>query len=150
MNGGTGDDLYYVNNVGDVAAEVASGVDQVISTITHTLSTNLENLTLSGAANINGTGNAKNNIIIGNSGNNTLSGLDGNDTLKGAGGSIRCSAATAPTRWMAARRRRHGRRPGQRHLHRRQCRRRCRRGRRRHRPREGLGQRTRCRPISRT
>jgi len=87
MNGGTGDDLYYVNNVGDVAAEVASGVDQVISTITHTLSTNLENLTLSGAANINGTGNAKNNIIIGNSGNNTLSGLDGNDTLKGAGGS---------------------------------------------------------------
>src|SRR5262249_48879904 len=45
--------------------------------------TNLENLTLTGAANLNGTGNDLANVIIGNDGNNTLSGLGGNDTLAG-------------------------------------------------------------------
>ena len=36
---------------------------------------NLENLTLTGAAAINGTGNAKDNVITGNGANNVLSGL---------------------------------------------------------------------------
>ncbi|CAN5202802.1 hypothetical protein BH10PSE6_BH10PSE6_14240 [soil metagenome] len=86
MNGGFGDDTYVVDNAGDVAGEVAGGVGRVQSSVTHTLSTNLENLFLTGAANINGTGNAKDNQIIGNTGNNVLSGLGGDDTLKGAGG----------------------------------------------------------------
>ncbi|MGE3283653.1 MAG: calcium-binding protein, partial [Alphaproteobacteria bacterium] len=86
MDGGLGNDLYTVDNVGDVAAEVAGGTDTVRSSISHTLSTNIENLTLTGAANINGTGNARDNTILGNDGNNILSGLAGNDTLKGAGG----------------------------------------------------------------
>ena len=86
MNGGLGNDIYVVDNVGDVAAEVAGGTDTVQSSVTHTLSANLENLTLTGAAAINGTGNAKDNIIIGNNANNVLTGLAGNDTLKGAGG----------------------------------------------------------------
>ena len=46
----------------------------------------MENLTLTGAGNINGTGNALNNLIIGNSGNNSLMGGDGDDTLKGGAG----------------------------------------------------------------
>ncbi|WP_298919675.1 hypothetical protein [uncultured Nostoc sp.] len=54
--------------------------------MSYTLSTNLENLTLTGIAAIKGTGNAKNNVINGNSGNNFLSGLDGNDTLNGGSG----------------------------------------------------------------
>ncbi|WP_428658857.1 beta strand repeat-containing protein [Reyranella sp.] len=86
MDGGFGDDTYIVDNVGDVAGEVAGGVDTVQSSITHTLSVNLENLTLTGAGAINGTGNAKDNVITGNSGNNVLSGLDGNDTLNGGAG----------------------------------------------------------------
>ncbi len=86
MDGGLGDDIYIVDNAGDVAGEVAGGTDTVQSSITHTLSVNLENLTLTGAAAINGTGNAKDNIITGNAANNVLSGLAGNDTLKGAGG----------------------------------------------------------------
>jgi len=86
MNGGLGDDIYVVDNVGDVAGEVAGGIDLVQASITHTLSTNLENLTLTGAAAIDGTGNAKDNIIVGNGADNVLSGLAGDDTLKGGGG----------------------------------------------------------------
>ena len=43
----------------------------------------MENLTLTGAGNINGTGNTGDNAIIGNDGNNKLSGGDGADTLTG-------------------------------------------------------------------
>jgi Ca2+-binding RTX toxin-like protein len=43
-------------------------------------------LILTGAASINGTGNALDNDIAGNSGANTLLGLGGNDTLKGGAG----------------------------------------------------------------
>jgi Ca2+-binding RTX toxin-like protein len=86
MNGGFGNDTYIVDSAGDIAAEVAGGIDLVIASVSHTLSANLENLTLTGAANINGTGNAKDNIITGNSGNNFLFGLAGNDTINGGAG----------------------------------------------------------------
>jgi Ca2+-binding RTX toxin-like protein len=86
MNGGLGNDLYIVDNAGDVAGEVAGGIDTVQSSVTHTLSTNLENLTLTGAAAINGTGNAKANVTTGNSADNVLSGLAGNDTISSGGG----------------------------------------------------------------
>jgi Ca2+-binding RTX toxin-like protein len=46
----------------------------------------IENLTLTGPGNIDGTGNALDNIITGNNGDNTLSGLGGNDTLYGGEG----------------------------------------------------------------
>src|SRR5688500_14495596 len=48
MNGGLGDDLYVVDDAGDIAGEVGGGIDTVQSSVTHTLSTNLENLTLIG------------------------------------------------------------------------------------------------------
>ena len=94
MNGGLGDDLYIVDNVGDVAAEVAGGIDTVQSSVSHTLSVNLENLTLTGAAAINGTGNARANVITGNGANNVLSGLAGNDTLSGGGGNDTLNGGT--------------------------------------------------------
>ncbi|MDD1422766.1 cadherin domain-containing protein, partial [Dolichospermum sp. ST_sed1] len=82
--GGSGNDTYVVDNVGDIIAEsLNSGIDTVESSITWTLKTNLENLTLTGTTAINGTGNNLNNIIIGNTGNNTLNGGLGNDTLIG-------------------------------------------------------------------
>ena len=84
MNGGTGNDTYTVDNAGDVITELAGGgTDSVFSNRNYTLSTYLENLTLTGTAAINGTGNASDNVITGNSGANTLNGGSGNDTLDG-------------------------------------------------------------------
>ncbi|MEZ5960379.1 MAG: calcium-binding protein, partial [Hyphomonadaceae bacterium] len=85
MFGGNGDDTYYVDNAGDVTSETSAlgGIDTVISSVTRNLTANLENLTLTGSANINGAGNALNNVVIGNDGANTLYGLDGDDRLDG-------------------------------------------------------------------
>ncbi len=47
---------------------------------------NVENLTLTGSANVNGTGNQKSNTLRGNAGNNILDGKEGNDLLIGDGG----------------------------------------------------------------
>ncbi|MBK7170604.1 MAG: calcium-binding protein [Gammaproteobacteria bacterium] len=84
MAGGKGDDTYIVNSTSDVIIEAASsGVDQVLAAVTFTLAVNVENLTLTGTATINGTGNAAANTIIGNTANNELIGAGGNDTLSG-------------------------------------------------------------------
>lgn len=87
MAGGLGNDIYAVDNVGDVVNEANdAGRDLIVSWISLTLGANVENLTLSGSAAINGTGNELANLIIGNSASNVLSGGDGNDQLQGGGG----------------------------------------------------------------
>jgi Ca2+-binding RTX toxin-like protein len=85
--GGAGNDSYYVDNTADSITEnLNQGTDTVFSTVTYTLTTNLENLTLQGTTAINGTGNDLNNSITGNTGNNILTGGLGNDTLTGNAG----------------------------------------------------------------
>jgi Ca2+-binding RTX toxin-like protein len=85
--GGTGNDVYYVDSVGDVIVELTDeGTDRVYSSLSYVLGDNLENLSLLGTGNIDGTGKSSNNSITGNSGNNVLIGLDGNDTLNGGAG----------------------------------------------------------------
>jgi Ca2+-binding RTX toxin-like protein len=87
MSGGTGNDTYLVDDTGDVVTEVADeGLDSVQSSVTYTLSANVENLTLTGAGAINGTGNVENNILTGNGAANVLDGGAGNDTLLGCNG----------------------------------------------------------------
>lgn len=85
--GGSGDDSYVVDSSSDVITELsAEGIDSVQSTVTYTLSQNVENLTLIGSSTISGTGNALANMLTGNSAANTLTGGAGNDTLNGAAG----------------------------------------------------------------
>ncbi len=62
MIGGAGNDTFVVNSIRDVLADSA-GVDLVKSTVSKTLATGFEKLTLLGAAAINGTGNAAANVI---------------------------------------------------------------------------------------
>lgn len=81
LQGGLGNDTYVVDNVGDVVIEAAGeGTDLVQSSVSHTLSANVENLTLTGTGAISGTGNALDNVLTGNSGANVLTGGAGNDT----------------------------------------------------------------------
>jgi Ca2+-binding RTX toxin-like protein len=69
-----------------VVENAAEGIDTVQSTVSFTLSDNVENLTLLGTGNKNGTGNAGDNVLTGNGGSNVLSGLAGDDTLIGGSG----------------------------------------------------------------
>lgn len=85
--GGSGDDTYVVDAAGDLVTELAGeGLDLVQASVTYTLTANVENLTLTGATAINGTGNASNNVLTGNSANNSLFGGAGNDTIDGGAG----------------------------------------------------------------
>lgn len=99
MVGGAGDDTYYVDNVRDRTIEdtitndaitprgaTPGGTDVVISSVSHTLAPNIENVTLLDGSATTATGNQLDNFIVGNSNNNLLSGLDGDDTLNGEGG----------------------------------------------------------------
>ena len=87
--GGAGDDTYVVDSTNDIITEeVKAGSDTVMASVSFSLAAiaNLEDLSLTGSANINGTGNSLNNLLSGNSGNNSLNGGAGNDTLIGGGG----------------------------------------------------------------
>ena len=89
LAGGLGNDTYVVDNAGDVVTEAAgAGTDLIQSSVTIlALAANVEKLTLTGAAAINGTGNGLANTITGNAAANVLNGGTGADTLIGLGGS---------------------------------------------------------------
>ena len=90
MVGGAGDDTYVVDSAIDVVTEesgTTNGVDLVQTSVSYTISdADVENLTLTGTAAINGTGNGSVNTLTGNSGNNTLDGGSGADSINGGGG----------------------------------------------------------------
>lgn len=87
LAGGVGNDTYLINDATDIITEARNeGTDRVYATVSHTLRNNVENLVLTGTANINGVGNAANNLLQGNDGANALYGQDGADRLFGAGG----------------------------------------------------------------
>lgn len=89
MKGGLGNDVYVVDNGFDVVDDVVlGGTDRIESSISYDLRdvNHIENLTLTGTAQINGTGDNSDNVITGNSAGNALLGLDGDDTLNGGGG----------------------------------------------------------------
>ncbi|WP_151718344.1 calcium-binding protein [Gemmobacter serpentinus] len=94
MNGGNGRDIFIVDNLRDVVNETyvpdfdnePNPRDEVRASVTWALGTSVEDLTLTGKAKINGTGNALANTIAGNSAANTIDGKGGNDQITGGGG----------------------------------------------------------------
>lgn len=115
LTGDSGNDTYIVDDPGDVVIEsdnavfisvslarggrarlgggeiqtrdVGDNIDSVVATVSFALTDFVENLTLDGAADIDGTGNELDNQVIGNSGDNLLSsGAGALDELTGGGG----------------------------------------------------------------
>jgi Ca2+-binding RTX toxin-like protein len=87
MRGRDGNDIYYVDSTGDQVIETEdNGNDLVVSTVDYTLPDNVERLNLAGSDDLNGTGNALDNIIRGTGGDNILDGGEGADTLYGGKG----------------------------------------------------------------
>jgi trimeric autotransporter adhesin len=100
MKGGTGNDSYVIDKApvfdgngvlieaGDVVIELANegGSDLIMSSVNTVLFANVENLWLTGTANLSGVGNFLDNLIVGNGAANALTGITGNDHLYGFGG----------------------------------------------------------------
>ncbi len=87
LAGGNGDDTYVVDDAGDRVVERAGGgSDTVLASVSHRLSGEVENLTLTGQGAIDGTGNELANTITGNEAGNVLDGAAGADILAGHGG----------------------------------------------------------------
>ena len=90
MAGGYGDDIYIVDDAGDVILEgVSTGLDLVLASVSfafglgNSLDIGLNNLTLTGTAAIDGSGNDSDNVITGNEAANVLRGMGANDVLDG-------------------------------------------------------------------
>ena len=88
IQGGAGDDTLIVDKAGTKLQENggSEGYDTVRSTVSYTLSANVERLVLLGNGNTNGTGNNDQSDLYGNKGNNKLFALDGSDILAGGRG----------------------------------------------------------------
>ncbi|WP_262297410.1 calcium-binding protein [Microvirga sesbaniae] len=89
LRGGLGDDIYHLAGGDDVIegedAANGGGDDTIISESSIDLDDypDIENLILEDAADIDGFGNALDNVIQGNDGSNILDGRDGDDSLSG-------------------------------------------------------------------
>ena len=85
--GGAGDDRYIVGVAdAEISEAFGGGFDFVRSSVSFTLSDNIEQINLAGKGNINATGNSQGNHIQGNAGNNILRGEAGSDFLVGMAG----------------------------------------------------------------
>jgi Ca2+-binding RTX toxin-like protein len=92
MYGGNGEDTYFVDHADDRAIETvgnthnAAGRDVVRSTVSYTIGSYIEDLYLSGDADLNANGNSMANRLYGNKGANTLNGRTGADRMTGGDG----------------------------------------------------------------
>lgn len=86
LTGGRGNDHYHLTPGDRVVEQADEGNDTVSASFSHQLAANVENLILTGSANVNGIGNGLANSVTGNAGNNVLNGGLGADTLIGNAG----------------------------------------------------------------
>lgn len=87
MVGGLGDDTFRVDSLGDqTIEEVDGGKDTVYSSLSWSLAAHVDNLTLTGSADLQGTGNELDNRLEGNQGANVLFGGNGYDSIVGHAG----------------------------------------------------------------
>lgn len=102
MYGGLGNDRFYVDEETDRVVEDAdAGFDNVYSSINYTLGVNVEQLKLTGGADLIGRGNELDNLLIGNTGANTITGREGADQLRGMEGNDLLNGDTGDDRLLA-------------------------------------------------
>jgi Ca2+-binding RTX toxin-like protein len=100
MAGGLGNDVYVVDNVGDLVIEDAGGgVDTVRTALRMaTLASHVEKLVLTLETGATGIGNDENNVITGAGGADSLLGGAGSDTLNGGAGADTLEGGSGPDR----------------------------------------------------
>jgi len=94
LRGGEGRDIYVVSTRNDRIVETyvphfdneVNPRDEVRASVSWILAKKLEDLTLLGGRDLDGTGNGASNVIAGNKGNNRLEGLGGRDRISGGDG----------------------------------------------------------------
>jgi Ca2+-binding RTX toxin-like protein len=86
LQGGAGDDTYYVSRGDQMIEAAGGGRDSVFTSVSYALGNEVETLTATGTAGISLTGNGLANTLTGNKGKNTLKGGSGTDTLSGESG----------------------------------------------------------------
>jgi Ca2+-binding RTX toxin-like protein len=85
--GGAGSDTFIVNNAFDVVTEAQnSATNTVLSSVSYVEPENVQNLTLTGSANLVANGNGQAGTLTGNAGNDTLMAGSGSDSLVGGSG----------------------------------------------------------------
>ena len=85
LQGGAGDDIYYIYGAEKVVEQPNQGTDTIVSAWTNVLlPANVENLDITG--NYYGYGNSEANVIVGDKVNQVIDGGMGNDVLTGGGG----------------------------------------------------------------
>jgi hypothetical protein len=97
--GGTGTDLFVVKNASDIVTVASGGAtnDTISSSVSFTLSPNVQYLTLTGTGTVTGTGNSLTDLIVGNTGTDTLTGGTGIAVLEGGTGTLAHDTLKAPS-----------------------------------------------------
>ena len=87
MVGGAGNDIYFVDDMGDTCSRSPARVTTpFFRPPNYGLAANVENLILQGSADLQGYGNNQANVIYGNAGNNLINAAGGIDLMVGGAG----------------------------------------------------------------
>jgi trimeric autotransporter adhesin len=96
--GGTGTDVFVVKNASDIVTVATTGTnDTISSSVSFTLPTNVQYLTLTGTGTVTGTGNGITDLIVANTGTDTLTGGTGIAVLEGGTGTSAHDTLKAPS-----------------------------------------------------